>query len=304
VLTPRTSGLALAGLLVLTGCGPADKQAAVQAVRHAADTLGPRTGTVSLTITRDGGQPALTPHRTSLPAVAGVVLDPTHRSAALLAPPVMTKLRGQALAVFDRSVVYSRTADGNAVGARPWFRLDSAHLGALNHYGVQDLTRPTTLGDLVVLNPFTVVDDVRGLLTGSVQIDRNASVTAPGTGQRVPAVEYAGNTSLDKVARQLHVDPDRERPTRNLLGVYAITRDINPVSIWVSPAGALLRVRVSFVSTPLKRVTFRVVYDLTLDPPQAPSPDMAALQAPTRDEVVDVNSLGQLSLALTNLGQA
>jgi hypothetical protein len=120
----------------------------------------------------------------------------------------------------------------------------------------------------------------------------------------VPAVEYAGNTSLDKVARQLHLDPDRLRPTRSLLGVYAITRDINPISVWLSPTGALLRVRVSFVSQPLKRVRFRVVYDLTLDPPPAPPTALRVLSEPSRDDVVDVGSLGQLSLALKDLGQA
>lgn len=313
MLTRRTTAVVAAAIAVsaasLTGCGPADKQAAVRAVRRAADVPGVRTGSVSFTIQPAEGAPpaaaAAAVKSTALPATAGVVLDAEHDAAALLAPATMpARLRGRTLTLFDRSLVYSRTADGSVVGARPWFRLDSAHLGALDHYGVKDLARPTNLGDLVVLNPLLAVEQLRGLLTGSVRIDRRATVTAPSTGQQVPAVEYSGNTSLEKVARQLHLDPDRQRPTRNLLGVYAITQDINPVSVWLSPGGELLRVRISFVCKPLKRVRFRAVYDLTLDPPSSSTgPASGALTAPARDEVVDVKTLGQLSLALTDLGR-
>jgi hypothetical protein len=297
--------------VIATGCGPATKQAAVRQIDQAVKGLGVRTGSLSLTIEPGPGAPksqssslAAVAANTSLPAKAGLIIDPATAAAALLAPAQLTsKAGGPVLTLFDRSSIYSRTADGGVVGARPWFELDTSHLGALNHYTEQDLENPATLGDLVVMNPLTLIDQSYGFLTGSVKVDRNVTVTLPGSAAPAPAVEYSGNTSLDKVARQLHLDPDREKPTRNLLGLFASRRDINPVSIWLSPAGALLRIRLTYISKPLKRVEFKVVYDLTLDAPGTTTPDLAALDPPSNDQVVGVRDLGELSLALQKIGQ-
>ena len=304
---PVTAALVLVSGLAVAGCGPAAKQAAVRRVTSAAEQPGVRTGTVSLSIEPGSGAPAggttglRAPTR---PVEARVVLDAAHNEAALLAPAALSsKLGGQVLTLFTRSVVYSRTADVGVVGARPWFRLDTAHLGALNHYSAQDLAQPATLGDLVVVDPLTVVTQLHGLLTGSVKVHKG-EVSAPDSTSPVPAVEYDGNTSFAKVARQLHVDPDSEKPVRNLLGVFAAKQDINPISIWLSPTGALLRVQVTYICKPAKRIEFKVIYNLVLNPPQAAPPAPDALLAPNRNDVVDVASLNQLSLALQTLGQA
>ena len=309
-LATATLAVSMAGL-VLAGCGPAAKQAAVRQVDQAVKSLGVRTGSLSITIQPGSGAPkgqfaslGSVAGSTGLPAEAGLIIDPAADADALLAPAqLVSKAGGPVLTLFDKTNIYSRTSDGGVVGARPWFELDTSHLGALNHYTEQDLENPATLGDLVVMNPLTLIQQTYGLLTGSVKVDRNATVSAPGSSTPLPAVEYSGNTSLDKVARQLHLDPDREKPTRNLLALFAAGRDINPISIWLSPSGALLRIQLTYISKPLKRVEFKVVYDLTLDAPGTTTPDLAALTAPSTDQVVGVSDLGELSLALQKIGQ-
>jgi len=315
--------LGLVVALAAAACGPVNKQTAVRRIAAAARGTEIRYGRLSITSVlksepnRGFGGVTLPPGLAAAlpgglggapapgPVALDVVYDPAQHLAALLAPAAAAARIGPtggggipALVLFDGPLIYVRQDDAGEIGARSWLELDTKTLGPVGKPTYTELSQPRTLGDLAVISPITLVEAGYGMLTGSVKIDATAELSPPDGSIPEMAVEYRGNTSLDKAARQLHRDPDTERPTQHLLQTFAAHDDINAMSVWIGPSGDLAQLSVEYWGRPERGVKFGITFLLALDPPSSHRIDESVLTPPTPGQVVQVNDPGLLREAL------
>jgi hypothetical protein len=321
---------AAAAALAIAACSPAGKEAAVRKISAASRRPELRMGSLELSsaivhISVPGGAsgpslpagagalagllPSPTGAAAGPPAAVTLVIDVGGRRAALLAPGAVAGKVGAttstggapALVLFDGGVTYVRRPTQGIVGARPWYRLDTAFLTQISEPPTSAMALPRTISDLVVLSPIILLEQASGFLTGSLKDRGMQSLTPPGGGAAVPSSHYAGNTSLDKTTRSFRRDADQKRPVQRLLRVFAAHDDINPVEAWVSADGRLRRLDVGYRSRPDRGVLMSVRYRLALDPTDgldAPKIPADVLNAPAAADTVTVTSLAQLRGAL------
>lgn len=296
----RWRGLAactIAAALV-AGCAPAEKQAAVKRIANAIATLGVRTGTITVStrpIDVPTLAPAARPKGITLPTAVAptaslrVVVDRAGRRAALLAPPEAAARIGisgggsfPALVLFDGDRVYVRATDAGLVGARPWLAMDLRDLGAVTVAQTDELSRPRTAGDLVVVSPMQVLDLALGVLTGSVT--------------RLSATQYRAKTSIEKEYRERDFEASDTKDFEQALRSFAAKDDINPIDFSLAPDQSLQKVAVDLIGRPEYGIKFATQFVLELDPKG--DVDTSVFAVPRRADVVEVNSIGDIRAAI------
>jgi hypothetical protein len=171
------------------------------------------------------------------------------------------------------------------VGARPWLagRLDD--ISGVVKATTDDLRRPLTPGELLVVSPVDVINLTLGFLTGSVATSTDNGATV-----------HRGRTSIDKEMRERHLDPDDADPFRDILKRFAAKDDVNPLTVVLDRAGALQEVAVAFTGRPEYGIRFATTFTLSLEP-VAPV-DRSVFALPRRADVVEVSSLTDLRAAV------
>jgi hypothetical protein len=275
----------------LTACAPVAKRQAVERVAAAVTRPEVRTGTLTIAAVTEApatNGPALPAAPPVPPVSVRVVLDPVHRRAALLAPPAAAARLGPnagggfpAIALFDGTTLYVRAVDAAAVGARAWLGVDLESLGAVGTASTDELQQPRTLGALAVLGPIELLDLARGFLTGSV------TMTAPGS--------YRGRTSIEKEHRARRLEPSDARPLLDRLRAFAVSDDVQPLAVSVTPDGRLAHLEVGLVGRPEYGV--KVTTRLTLAMDDGPAEGVVP-PAPPEEDVVTVDDLGDARTTL------
>jgi hypothetical protein len=292
--------IALVAVVALTGCASLEKQRAIDAIADAARAPEIRVGTieVSTQLTKGPGGVAAglpTGAPAAVPVRLQVVVDVAHDRAALLAPPAAAARIGATeavgfppLVIFDDGRVYVRAPDSDLVGARPWLAGRVDEISGVVKATTDDLRRPLTDGELLVVSPLDVMHLALGFLSGSVK-------ASPENGATV----YRGRTSIDKATRERDLDPDDADPFRDILKRFAAKDDVNPITVVLGRNRKLQSIAVAFTGRPEYGIRFATTFSLALEPATpGMTVDRSVFTLPKPADVVEVSSLTDLRAAV------
>lgn len=267
------------------GCGLGDKQTLARRVEAAADATAARAsigGTLRaeiqiVQVPFDKAPP--TGADAPVPATFTFGTESAARGASLDLPTGPVTL-------FEDNRVWLRRPDAAPKDARPWLMLDYAKLATgATPFDPLDYRAGAAFAAASVLDPRFVLDIVASPLTGSVEDLGPSSVD----GQ--PVERYRANVDIDKALedrRRASYSDERRSAMRDVLGLLAIDRTVNPAEFWVGDGG-LRRVRLVLRVNPNRYSQSDLVLTLDLG---GPAP---AMQVPERSQVVVVDSLSALA---------
>jgi hypothetical protein len=280
----RFGALALLVAVLATGasdCGFANKRAVADRIRKAPERLqavgtANAAYTVSVRVLKSTAESGLTPGavvgaRRTVPAS----LDYRNRLAALTVgqPP-------QPLQVIEHTWLYQRRLGAPGSSQRQWLRLDLAGL----YPDRKRLSTSTVGGNLV--GPATVVDIVRGVLTGSVKADGQETIAG------APTTRYKVNVDLDKAFKHAPTSQREAFEAVRVLG--GMTGVVHPGRVWLDPSGQLRRVELRLRQHFARNVTLELTVDMQLSALGGP----VAIALPPKQEVADVGDVSALAAAM------
>lgn len=209
-----------------------------------------------------------------------VTLDRAKRRAALSptpgAPPIV---------LFDAgTAVYARRVVRSEYDRRKWARLDYARLPDFDVPSLRELGQASGPGDVAVIDPVFLTDLLRGVLTGSVSVERTAQ-----DGSRL----LRFNTSIDKAERKIRIAEADRKERAKLLRSLAITGDVHKGEAILKADGTVSSLRIWLTERPDKRTAIDLEVTLTLVPLTAED-RVPALAPPSRDVTVRVPALAVL----------
>lgn len=285
----RWSALAIVACLVATaGCGFANKRANADRIRNAPARLVSAGGavarfSVSAKVISSIPEVGLTEGaslggKEALP----VVFNYGERRSAVVADLPTGGLRP--VLVADGVQVYQRRLGTQSTSAHPWVRLNLEDL-----YSQRKRMAVSTVGPRLI-SPVTLVDLLRGTLTGSVHADGHEVIDG------VPTTRYRLNVDLDKAYKHA---PRQQREAFEVVRALSGFRSVvHGGRVWLDDHGVVRRAEMRLHQQLLLHVTIELAFELQLaNVGRAPAVDV-----PARSETASISDVSSLAAAM-NLGR-
>jgi hypothetical protein len=276
--------------LLASGCDFADKRRLADRIREAPDLVDmSRTATGELQLSfkivassaRAGGVQGVKQGQDMPPLVIPTLLDYHGRRAATslaLGPGTQPFQLSVGTALYQHAIQTSATSAVRR--QRTWRRLDLDDL-----YADRTRSKATAVGAPLV-SPMTVVDLLRGALTGSVKADGTEAVRGVATHR------FRVNVDLDKAYKH---EPDaRRRAFEVVRELTGMKRVVHPARVWLDAKGLPRRIEVRLREERSRRDATEVILRLELFDFTKP----LAIALPKTSDVASVSDLPALGAVL------